>query len=189
MHKVECNALQRWEVDAPSPELAIPGDAIRCLGRILWGMQKFGLDSTWVCEIPCLIIVYLLSFTDTGVQRDAITYVSFHSTVIHFYSRIGSSDRTSLPTIAFESHTHLAHSVVRYLGVSSPAELAPFGLSSAGDLVDLISRVSRFITVTRTGIINPYFVVHDKHLHVNIPIFVANWCMYFAHHGATEPFM
>lgn len=46
-----------------------------------------------------------------------------------------------MPPSAFESHTHLAHSVVRYIGASSPADLAPYGLSSAGDLVDLISRV------------------------------------------------
>ena len=52
------------------------------------------------------------------------------------------ADRSSLQPSAFESHTHLAHSVVRYLGVASPQELEPYGLKSAGDLVDLISRVS-----------------------------------------------
>lgn len=36
----------------------------------------------------------------------------------------------------------MAHSLVRLLGVSSPQELEPYGLTSAGDLVDLISRVS-----------------------------------------------
>ncbi|KAH9941306.1 SET domain-containing protein [Epithele typhae] len=49
-------------------------------------------------------------------------------------------DRASLQPSEFETHTHLAHSVVRYLGVSSPQELEPYGLTSAGDLVDLISR-------------------------------------------------
>ena len=57
-------------------------------------------------------------------------------------------DRTTLQPSAFESHTHLAHSVVRYLGVASPQELEPYGLTSAGDLVDLISRV-RLPTVWR----------------------------------------
>lgn len=52
------------------------------------------------------------------------------------------SDRASLPTSSIDAHTHIAHSIVRYLGVSSPAELAPFGINSSGDLVDLISRVS-----------------------------------------------
>ncbi len=52
------------------------------------------------------------------------------------------SDRVSLPASSIDAHTHLAHSIVRYLGVSSPAELAPFGINSSGDLVDMISRVS-----------------------------------------------
>ncbi|KAL6299437.1 hypothetical protein BKA93DRAFT_742312 [Sparassis latifolia] len=105
LHKNECIALQRWATSAPSPELAIPSDAIRCLGRILWSAQKEGLDSLWTREIYTM-----------------------------------QSHRSSLPPSAFESHTHLAHSIVRYVGVSSPTELAAFGLSSAGDLVDLISR-------------------------------------------------
>lgn len=54
-------------------------------------------------------------------------------------------DRSSLPPSGTETHTHLAHSLVRYLGVSSPAELAQYGLTSAGDLVDFVSRVSLFL--------------------------------------------
>jgi SET domain len=38
-------------------------------------------------------------------------------------------------------HTHLSHALVRYLGLSSPEGLVEFALTSAGDLVDLISRV------------------------------------------------
>lgn len=53
-------------------------------------------------------------------------------------------DRTSLPPSATEMHTHLAHSLVRYLGLSSPAEMAEYGISSARDLVDIISRVGAF---------------------------------------------
>ncbi|KAH9896929.1 SET domain-containing protein [Cubamyces lactineus] len=104
-HKRECSALQRWAASAPSHEVSVPGDAVRCLGRILWGWQKEGFDSEWAREI-----------------------------------RMMQSNRSSLPPSSFESHTHLAHSLVRYLGVSSPGELEPYGLNSAGDLVDLISR-------------------------------------------------
>ncbi|KAI0341475.1 SET domain-containing protein [Trametopsis cervina] len=50
------------------------------------------------------------------------------------------SHKGSLPPAASGSYTHLAFSVVRYIGASSYADLAPYGLSSAGDLVDLISR-------------------------------------------------
>ncbi|KAJ8519784.1 hypothetical protein ONZ45_g3293 [Pleurotus djamor] len=49
-------------------------------------------------------------------------------------------DIASMPPSAIESHTHLAHSLVRYLGVSSPEGLSPFGITSAGDLVDILSR-------------------------------------------------
>ena len=38
-------------------------------------------------------------------------------------------------------HTHLAHAVVRFLGVNSPQELAEYGIFGAADLVDLVSRV------------------------------------------------
>jgi hypothetical protein len=40
--------MQRWAAGAPSPDVAIPAEPIRCLGRVLWGKQKRGLDSVWV---------------------------------------------------------------------------------------------------------------------------------------------
>jgi hypothetical protein len=46
-----------------------------------------------------------------------------------------------LPPEAAESHTHLAHAVIRYLGLTAPEELVPFGINSAAGIVDLISRV------------------------------------------------
>ncbi|KAI0076540.1 SET domain-containing protein [Panus rudis PR-1116 ss-1] len=104
-HRMECPALLRWEATAPSSSLSIPPDAVRALGRILWGFQREGLNSTWTKEFAMM-----------------------------------QSHRGNLPPTAFESHTHLAHSVVRYLGISSPEDMAPYGLNSAGDLVDLISR-------------------------------------------------
>ncbi len=55
-HKRECDALQKWAATAPSAEHAIPGEAVRCLGRILWGSQKEGLDSPWVSlSLPVVI--------------------------------------------------------------------------------------------------------------------------------------
>jgi len=47
----------------------------------------------------------------------------------------------SLPPEAAESHTHLAHAVIRYLGLTAPEELVPFGINNAAGIVDLISRV------------------------------------------------
>ncbi|KAF9226289.1 SET domain-containing protein [Gyrodon lividus] len=111
LHKRECNALQKWAKAAPSAALAVPTDAVRCLGRILWQIKSRGLDSDWSKEIQAL-----------------------------------QSHRVSLQQSAsVEAHTHLAHSVVRYLGLAAPSELEEFGVMSVGDLVDLISR---FITNT-----------------------------------------
>ncbi|KAF7350303.1 Histone-lysine N-methyltransferase ASHR1 [Mycena venus] len=48
---------------------------------------------------------------------------------------------------AYELHTHLAVSLVRYLGLSSPSEIASFGMASGADLANF---VSRFVTNTFT---------------------------------------
>ncbi|KAI0263133.1 hypothetical protein BC834DRAFT_828026 [Gloeopeniophorella convolvens] len=114
LHKKECAAMQRWAAGAPSPDVAIPAEPIRCLGRVLWWKQKKGLDSVWTREIDAM-----------------------------------QSHRTSLPPEAAESHTHLAHAVIRYLGLTAPEELVPFGIDSAAGIVDLISRfATNSITLT-----------------------------------------
>jgi SET and MYND domain-containing protein len=48
MHKFECTAIQKWASSAPSSELAIPSEAVRCLGRIAWIQRTTGPESTWV---------------------------------------------------------------------------------------------------------------------------------------------
>ncbi|KII84634.1 hypothetical protein PLICRDRAFT_117564 [Plicaturopsis crispa FD-325 SS-3] len=108
IHKHECQALQKWAAAAPSPEVAVPNDAVRCLGRICWRKRAKGSDSIWAREINAM-----------------------------------QSHRASIPASAQQKYTHLAHSLVRYLGLSSPEEIAEFGFASPGDLVDIISR---FIT-------------------------------------------
>ncbi|PBK94820.1 SET domain-containing protein [Armillaria gallica] len=105
VHKHECTSLQRWSKAAPSDDLSIPSDAIRCMGRILWKKQRKGLDSVWTGELDSM-----------------------------------QSHRKSLPLSTSELYAHLAHSLVQYLGLSSPDELRQFGINSSGDLVDLISR-------------------------------------------------
>lgn len=49
----------------------------------------------------------------------------------------------ALPQSAQASHTQLAHALVQYLGVEAPTDLEKYGIRNAGDLVDLISKVSR----------------------------------------------
>ncbi|EIW77268.1 SET domain-containing protein [Coniophora puteana RWD-64-598 SS2] len=105
LHKHECGALQNWAKAAPSADLAVPSDAVRCMGRALRDRQKKGPESAWVKEMDAM-----------------------------------QSHRSSLHPSSFESHTHLAHSIVRYLGLSSPGDLTAFGITSARDLVDLTSR-------------------------------------------------
>ncbi|RDB18387.1 Histone-lysine N-methyltransferase ASHR1 [Hypsizygus marmoreus] len=112
LHKRECAALQEWAKVAPSPDVSVPSDAVRCLGRLLWRRQQKSNDGTWVKSVEAM-----------------------------------QSHRTSIQSSSFELHTHLSHALVRYLGLSSPQELVEFGLSSARDLVDIISR---FITNTFT---------------------------------------
>lgn len=48
----------------------------------------------------------------------------------------------ALPQSAQTSHAQLAHALVQYLGVEAPTDLEKYGIRSAGDLVDLISKVS-----------------------------------------------
>lgn len=114
LHKKECDAMRRWAAGAPSPDVAVPAEPIRCLGRVLWGRRKHGLDSIWTREIDAML-----------------------------------SHRMSLPPEAAESHTHLAHAVIRYLGLTAPEELVPFGINNAAGIVDLISRfATNSITLT-----------------------------------------
>ncbi|KZS97133.1 SET domain-containing protein [Sistotremastrum niveocremeum HHB9708] len=105
VHKPECSSIQRWTAEAPNAAVAVPGEAIRCIGRLLWDLQKKGSDH-------------------------------LHSKAI----RSMESHRTSLSTSSASSQTHIAHSIVKYLRVSSPLELSEYGIGSAAELVDFISR-------------------------------------------------
>jgi hypothetical protein len=86
---------------------------------------------------------FSLSSLDARDGRDAISYVASRLGILETHSRRDSdaTDRTTLPPEAAESHTHLAHAVIRYLGLTAPEELVPFGINSAAGIVDLISRV------------------------------------------------
>ena len=58
-HKRECSSLQEWAKAAPSADLALPSDAVRCLGRLLWTRQKKGSTSKWVSISVFHHFVYL----------------------------------------------------------------------------------------------------------------------------------
>ncbi|KAF8579649.1 SET domain-containing protein [Ramaria rubella] len=52
IHKLECPAIVKWKSSAPdgSP----PGEAVRSLGRILWGRKVHGENSLWWEEVQAL---------------------------------------------------------------------------------------------------------------------------------------
>src|SRR5712671_3640550 len=71
--------MQRWAEQAP-PDVAIPAEPIRCLGRVLWGKQKRGLKSVWVCIDRFLpftrdVAVLIIFPSDARARRDAVSYV------------------------------------------------------------------------------------------------------------------
>ncbi|KIM40724.1 hypothetical protein M413DRAFT_446114 [Hebeloma cylindrosporum] len=108
-HRHECTGIQKWVAKRPSGSSSFPGDAIRCLVRILWRKQKLGSQSVWAREIDGM------QSHRTSLSRDSNTHES-------------------------QLYAQLAHSIVNFLGLNSPQELAEFGLNGVSDLVDLISR-------------------------------------------------
>jgi hypothetical protein len=154
MHKQECEALQRWFQAAPSSDVAPPSDAVRCIARILWKRKKKGLEDIWVSRGLCFH--FLHSYINGITRAKKSTTCSPVSSLLTVTQTVANftSDRTSMQPSSFETNTHLAQALVQYMGISSPADLAQFGLMSAADLVDLISRVSfenRTRQISRNG--------------------------------------
>ncbi|KAL0571883.1 hypothetical protein V5O48_010073 [Marasmius crinis-equi] len=111
IHKFECAALQRWFQAAQGVQLP-PSDAVRCIARLLWNREKKGRDSIWAKEVDSMQSHHIV--VTKGEQMD---------------------------TKLIEDQAQLAHSLVQYLGVAAPQELAEqFGINSAGELVDVISK-------------------------------------------------
>jgi hypothetical protein len=77
-------------------------------------------------------------------------------------------DRTSLSrdpnTHESQLYAQLAHSIVNFLGLNSPQELAEFGLNGVSDLVDLISRVCSSLREHYSATYG-YHPVHDQHIY------------------------
>ncbi|KAJ8073401.1 hypothetical protein PM082_011676 [Marasmius tenuissimus] len=110
IHKLECAALQRWFQAAEGVDRP-PGDAVRCVARLLWRRQK-RRDSVWAKEIDSM---------------------QSHRIVV--------TKGDQIDTKHIEDQTQLAHSLVQFLGVAAPQELAEqFAINSAGELVDIISK-------------------------------------------------
>ncbi|KAF8960017.1 hypothetical protein BDZ97DRAFT_1355582 [Flammula alnicola] len=126
-HRQECTAIQRWSSSlqrSGSDSLVIPGDAIRCLARIVWRKQKLGHDSVWAREIDAL------QSHRTSLNKDPNSQES-------------------------QMYAQLAHALVHFLGLNSPQELAEYGMQSAADLVDLISRLTTNTFTVSTPALEP----------------------------------
>ncbi|EJD41974.1 hypothetical protein AURDEDRAFT_105699 [Auricularia subglabra TFB-10046 SS5] len=119
-HKTECVSLQQWAKMAPDPSLSVPGEAIRCLARVLRRREREGPDSPWTKQISVMQSCASSTAGNTLLLKTPV--------------------RQQLPPSAAETHTQLAHGVVKFMGISRPQDLAKFGINSAGDLVDLVSR-------------------------------------------------
>jgi hypothetical protein len=103
-----------------------------------------------------------------------------------FYTLMVLSVRTSLQSSSFELHTHLSHGLIRYLGMSSPKELAEFGLTSAGDLVDFISRVRLFPQILN---FISRFSVCDQYVHGYFAFVSSTWSLCLPCRRIDQPFL
>lgn len=107
-------------------------------------MKFKGLNSGWVSPLVCvffvqpIIHVHLQSKEIQAMQSRGCPSLSifFLFDISHVPDKVALQQSASV-----EAHTHLAHSVVRYLGLTAPSELEEYGIMSAGDLVNVISRV------------------------------------------------
>lgn len=88
-----------------------------------------------------------------------------------------------------EAHTHLAHSVVRYLGLTAPSDLEEYGIMSAGDLVNMISRV-RNEQVSPSSFAHPFrALVYHEHIYPDLALTHTNWCHCVATCRVYKPFV
>jgi hypothetical protein len=81
---------------------------------------------------------------------------------------------------------------VRFLGLTSPQELEEYGMFSAADLVDLVSRVRdlffSFILTMRCKLVFN-IKVYDQHIYYIYTFFDAYWCMCLSSCGVDQPLL
>lgn len=88
-----------------------------------------------------------------------------------------------------EAHTHLAHSVVRYLGLTAPPDLEEYGIMSVGDLVNMISRV-RIAQVSHSSFVHRVrALVYHEHVRPDLTLTHTDWCHGVAACRVHEPFV
>ncbi|TRM62623.1 hypothetical protein BD626DRAFT_458277 [Schizophyllum amplum] len=122
IHKRECAALQDWATHAPSAEVSVPSDAVRCLGRLLWAQQTEGPGS------PCSKQVAAMQSNRKSLQPSAF---EFHANLSHFLVRyLGISSPDGLQEFGIASSSDLVDLTSRFATnsytVTTP-DLTPVG--------------------------------------------------------------
>ncbi|KDR78759.1 hypothetical protein GALMADRAFT_64592 [Galerina marginata CBS 339.88] len=139
-HRNECIAIQRWSTSSSSEgsgSAPIPGDAIRCLGRILWRKQKLGQESVWSREMDGLQS-HRTSINKDPNSRDSQTYTQLAHAIVRF---LGLNSPQELSEYGMHNAAELVDLVSRFttntFTISTPA-LAPLG-ACVSPLVALIN--------------------------------------------------
>ncbi|KAJ7848665.1 hypothetical protein B0H14DRAFT_3086138 [Mycena olivaceomarginata] len=98
----------------------------------------------------CVALQRILASGETSIPSEAIRCLGPNYGPLSAWTReidLLQSHTKDIEPAAYELHAHLAISLVRYLGLSSPSEIASFGMASGADLANF---VSRFVTNTFT---------------------------------------
>ncbi|KAI6010140.1 hypothetical protein EDC04DRAFT_2770593 [Pisolithus marmoratus] len=120
-----------------------------CAGSPASGLKRCtGCRKVWYCTSTCQNNDWPIhKFECTAIQNcDAVRCLGRimwqikRKSAGNIWIQAMQSNRQSIHPTAVEGHTHLAQSLVRYLGASSPTELENYGIMSTADLVDVISR-------------------------------------------------
>ncbi|KAF9525238.1 hypothetical protein CPB83DRAFT_870963 [Crepidotus variabilis] len=135
-HKQECSALQQWlKANAASPN--IPGDAIRCLGRMIWKKRKLGKESLWSQELDAMQS-HRASLSKDANSHESQVYTQLAHALIRF---LGLNSPQEMIEYGMKSAADLVDIVSQFttntFTISSP-ELTPLG-ACISPLVALIN--------------------------------------------------
>ncbi|KAF8886043.1 hypothetical protein CPB84DRAFT_1685242 [Gymnopilus junonius] len=126
-HRRECAAIQKW-ISSSSEKFgpaSIPGDAIRCLGRISWRKQKLGQDSVWA-KIDALQS-HRTSISKDPNSYDSQTYTQLAHAIVRF---LGLNSPQELAEYGMHNAADLVDLVSRFttntFTITTPS-LAPLG--------------------------------------------------------------
>ncbi|KAH6904885.1 hypothetical protein BKA70DRAFT_1294081 [Coprinopsis sp. MPI-PUGE-AT-0042] len=128
-HKQECSALKQWMTQSP-PDASSP--------------SEIGPPNDAIRALARILWRKVKLGTDSTFSKEFGAMQSHRTTK--------PSDPS---TQEAEATTHLAHGLIQYMGLKSPQDLEPFGIRSAGDLVDLVSRFTSNTFTLATPSLSP----------------------------------